>query len=60
VIGLPENKIIGILSYKDILSVYRHQLNEHQQIVAISVKRKTLKLLAHGKRTFSFLKEKNR
>ncbi|HEY2720357.1 MAG TPA: chloride channel protein, partial [Chitinophagaceae bacterium] len=53
-----ENKIIGILSYKDMLGVYRLQRDEHQQILAISVKRQTLKLLAHGKKTLSFIKEK--
>lgn len=60
VISSSENKVTGILSYKDILSVYRLQLNEHQQMVAISVKRKTLKLLVHGKKRFSFLKEKSK
>lgn len=60
VITFTENKIIGMLSYKDILSVYRNQLNEHEQRIAISMKRKTLKLLVHGKRKFSFLKEKNK
>jgi CBS domain-containing protein len=60
VISSSENKVTGILSYKDILSVYRLQLNEHQQMVAISVKRKTLKLLVHGKKRLSFLKEKSK
>jgi H+/Cl- antiporter ClcA len=60
VISSSENKVTGILSYKDVLSVYRLQLDEHQQMVAISVKRKTLKLLVHGKKRLSFLKEKSR
>jgi len=58
VISSPENKIIGILTYSNVLSIYKHQLDEHQQIRAISVKRKALKLLVHGKKRLSFLKEK--
>jgi H+/Cl- antiporter ClcA len=60
VISSSENKVTGILSYKDILSVYRIQHNEHQQMISISVKRKTLKLLVRGKKRLSFLKEKNK
>lgn len=58
VISSSENKVTGILSYKDILSVYRLQVNEHQQMLSISVKRKTLKLLVRGKKKLSFLKGK--
>ncbi|HEU4632529.1 MAG TPA: chloride channel protein, partial [Flavisolibacter sp.] len=58
VVNAENNKITGILSYKDILSAYRLQQNEHEEEIAISVRRQTLKLLVHGKKGFSFLKEK--
>jgi predicted transcriptional regulator len=58
VINSDNNKITGLHSYKDILSAYRLQQNEHEEGVAISMKRQTLKLLVHGKKGLSFLKEK--
>jgi Mg/Co/Ni transporter MgtE len=58
VVSSSENKITGILSYKDILSTYKNQLDEHQEITAISIKRRTLKVLAHGRKKISAYKEK--
>lgn len=53
-----DNKITGILSYRDILSSYRDGLDEHEEKVSISLKRRTLKMLVHGKKRLSVLKEK--
>ncbi|HYC29618.1 MAG TPA: chloride channel protein, partial [Chitinophagaceae bacterium] len=53
--GVADNKIIGVLSYKDILSVYRHRLEEHQENIAISLKRRTLKILLQGRKKLSVL-----
>jgi H+/Cl- antiporter ClcA len=58
VVSSSENKIAGILSYKDILSTYKNQMDEHQEITAISLKRRTLKVLVHGRKKLSAYKEK--
>ncbi|HEU4634316.1 MAG TPA: chloride channel protein [Flavisolibacter sp.] len=58
VVSASDNKITGILSYKDILSAYRYSLDEHEEGVAISLKRRTLKVLVHGKKRLSVLKDK--
>jgi H+/Cl- antiporter ClcA len=58
VISSKDNKITGILSYKDILSAYRHRIDEHEEGVAISIKRRTLKMLVHGKKRLSVLNDK--
>ncbi|MGN6401249.1 MAG: chloride channel protein [Flavisolibacter sp.] len=60
VISYNDNKIVGILSYKDILSSYRHGLDEHEESVAISLKRRTLKILVHGKKRLAVLKDKRK
>jgi predicted transcriptional regulator len=56
VVRNADNKIIGVLSYKNILSVYSRHLEEHQQGVAISLKRRTLKILLHGRKRLSVLR----
>jgi CIC family chloride channel protein len=56
VVAASGNTIIGILSYKDILSSYSHHTQEHQRGLAISLKRRTLKILVHGKKRFSSIK----
>jgi Mg2+/Co2+ transporter CorC len=58
VISANDHKITGILSYKDILSSYRSRLDEHEEGVAISLRRRTLKILVHGKKRLSVLKDK--
>jgi chloride channel protein, CIC family len=58
VVSASDNKITGILSYKDILSAYRYRMDEHEEGVAISLKRRTLKVLVHGKQRLSVLKER--
>jgi CBS domain-containing protein len=58
VISSTDSKITGILSYKDVLSAYRHRIDEHEEGVAISLKRRTLKMLLHGKKRLTVLKDK--
>jgi chloride channel protein, CIC family len=58
VISSESNKLTGILSYKNILSAYKHGIEEHKESVHISLKRRTLKILLHGKRRLTALKEK--
>jgi H+/Cl- antiporter ClcA len=41
--------VVGVLSYKDILSAYKLQLGEQEKHIHISLKRRTLKILLHGK-----------
>jgi len=53
-----SNKIAGILSYRNILSAYKRGIDEHQESVPISLKRRTLKILLHGKRRLTALKER--
>lgn len=59
VVSPTSNKVTGILSYRNILSAYRHSIEEHEQSTPISLKRRTLKILLHGKRRLSSLKEKD-
>lgn len=53
-----SNKITGIISYRNILSAYKHGIEEHEESVPISLKRRTLKILLHGKRRLTSLKER--
>jgi CIC family chloride channel protein len=53
VVSSPSNTIAGLLTYSDILSAYRHHFDEHDESVSISLKRKTMKILIHGKRRLS-------
>jgi chloride channel protein, CIC family len=53
-----NNKLSGILSYKDILSAYKIRIEEHEQKLShISLKRGALKILLHGKNKLSSLRE---
>jgi len=51
VISAKSNKVIGVLSYRDILSTYKEQMeeNEHPHI-HISLKRQRLKMLIRGRK----------
>ncbi|WP_121356260.1 chloride channel protein [Flavisolibacter nicotianae] len=49
-------KVVGLLSYKDILQAYKHQFAEHEASTHISLRRRTLKILLHGKRRLTMLK----
>lgn len=53
-----SNKVTGLLSYRNILSAYKHGIEEHEQSVHISLKRRTLKILLHGRRRLTSLKER--
>jgi H+/Cl- antiporter ClcA len=46
------DKVVGILSYRDVLSAYRRRGDENNESVAISLKRRALKMVVHGKRRF--------
>lgn len=54
-----DTKIVGILTYKDVLSAYRYQNQEHKESIAISLKRRSLKMLVHGKKRLAVLKNKD-
>ncbi|MCU7549115.1 chloride channel protein [Chitinophagaceae bacterium LB-8] len=56
VISEDDNKITGVLSYRNIISVYTQNAEEHKENVAISLKRRTLKILLHGKKKISMIK----
>ncbi|HEY4789389.1 MAG TPA: CBS domain-containing protein, partial [Bacteroidales bacterium] len=46
-----KREIIGILTYKDILTAYSYKFNEHEKTGAsISLKRQGLKILLHGQK----------
>jgi predicted transcriptional regulator len=48
---LNKDEVVGLLSYKDILSAYSSKFNEHKRTNAnISLKRHGLKILLHGQR----------
>jgi hypothetical protein len=47
----PANKITGMLVYEDILSAYRHNLEDNESAtIQISLKRRRLKMMANGKK----------
>jgi CBS domain-containing protein len=56
VVDRTNNSVLGVLSYKDILSGYRQMAEEGQGTVTISLRRRTLKMLVHGKKGFAVLK----
>ena len=57
VVSNGDNKVIGILSYKDILSAYKHGMQEQEIVVPISLKRRTLKILLHGKKRLTTIRK---
>jgi H+/Cl- antiporter ClcA len=57
VVSSGSNKVTGILSYRNILSAYRRGFEEHEESVSISLKRRTLKILLHGKKRLSSLND---
>jgi CBS domain containing-hemolysin-like protein len=52
VVDDEANKVIGILSYRDVLSTYRNRGDENNESIAISLRRRALKMVVHGKRKF--------
>jgi chloride channel protein, CIC family len=54
-----KNSIIGILSYKEIISIYKHGSEEHEKKQPhISLRRRTLKILLRGQKLFTLSKTK--
>lgn len=54
VVSTESNNIVGVLSFRDILSVYRSDVNEHiEQEPNISLKHRSLKVLIRGQKLFS-------
>ncbi|MBS1921489.1 MAG: chloride channel protein [Bacteroidetes bacterium] len=59
VLSSHDNSISGTLSYKNILSSYKHSMNEHQKNNAvISLKRRSLKILIRGQQIIRNIKSK--
>lgn len=56
VISVEDNGIIGLLSYKDIISAYGHSTGEHERNVSISLKRRAMKMLVRGKKKWKLKK----
>ena len=54
-----EKNMIGVLSYKDILSAYKHGRDEHEKKrTSISLKRNSLKILIRGQKLITTGKKK--
>ena len=59
VISEENNHVIGILSYKDIVSAYKFNLDEHKENPpVISLKRQGYKLLIQGKKRMTLTSRK--
>jgi CIC family chloride channel protein len=59
VLSYRSNTIIGILSYHDIIAVYKQGIDEHKEKqTSISLKRNGLKILLHGQRLMTAMKKK--
>ncbi|MBB6499364.1 chloride channel protein [Pedobacter cryoconitis] len=57
VLSEDENKVIGVLTYKDILKAYKIQLIENKEAGAnLSLKRQRMKMLIKGKRFYKVSK----
>jgi predicted transcriptional regulator len=56
VVDPANNTVLGVLSYQNILSGYRQRAKEGQGTVAISLRRRTLKMLVQSKKGFAVLK----
>jgi len=55
-----HSTVIGILSYKDILSAYKHRFDEHQKEYShLSIKRGGLKMILRGRKLFGTRSKKN-
>jgi len=53
--------IIGVLSYKDIISAYKYNIDDHtRREPSISLKRRSLKILLHGKRMIETKQKKDK
>jgi CIC family chloride channel protein len=53
VLSIDENKVIGVLTYRDILKAYKIQMTESKQAGAnLSLKRQRMKMLIRGRRFY--------
>jgi CIC family chloride channel protein len=58
VIAAGSNKVIGVLSYRDILSTYKEQMEENENAyIHISLKRRRLKMLIRGRKLINMDEE---
>ena len=58
VLSSQNDSVIGILSYRDIIAVYKQGIDEHKKKQAsISFKRNGLKILLHGQRLMAAMKK---
>jgi len=58
VIASDSNKVIGVLSYRDILSTYKEQMEENENAhIHISLKRQRLKMLIRGRKLINMEQE---
>lgn len=56
VVSDENNEVVGVLSYRDIVSAYKYNLDEHEENPpAISLKRQGYKLLIKGKRRLTLM-----
>lgn len=61
VVSNDNNHITGILSYRNIIATYKHNIAEHQKKQPhISLKRQGLKILLHGQKFSAALKRKEK
>ncbi|HEX5024829.1 MAG TPA: chloride channel protein [Agriterribacter sp.] len=61
VVSNDNNSILGILSYRDIIATYKHNMAEHEKKQPhISLKRQGLKILLHGQKLSAVLKRKEK
>jgi CIC family chloride channel protein len=61
VISEEKNMIIGILTYRDIISTYRQNIEEHKKMPpGISLKRRGLKILVHGQKFSGAIKSRDK
>ena len=55
-----NNSIVGILSYRDIISAYKFSMEEHEKKhPRISLKRRSLRILLRGQKLYTALRYKN-
>lgn len=58
--GDRRNVVVGIISYRDIISAYSNRFSEHETANAsISLKRRGLKILVHGQKLLTLVYRKN-
>jgi len=61
VVSEENTKIIGILTYHDIIATYKYGINEHEKKQPhISLKRNGLKILLHGRGIVSAMKRRDK